>query len=93
VLHRSGAISDARFEAAHQDLATWGKQAASLEVAPASGPVTARAVGELRRIDKQIRAASGGRHSLDDVARALAAEDRAVTRERFDELVKQLSAP
>lgn len=91
VLHRSGALGDARFEAAHAELATWGREAPKLEVERSSGAVTARAVGELRRIDGAIRAASGGAHSLDDVARALAAEDRAVTRQRFDELVKQFS--
>lgn len=91
VLHRSGALGDERFEAAHAELATWGKEAPSLDVDHSSGAVTARAVGELRRIDGAIRAASAGAHSLDDVARALAAEDRAVTRERFDALVKQYS--
>jgi hypothetical protein len=91
VLHRSGAISDARFEAAHAELATWGKEAPRLDVERSSGAVTARAVGELRHIDGEIRAASGGAHSLDDVARALAAEDRPVTRERFEALVKQFS--
>ena len=41
----------------------------------------------LRAIDREIRSASKGRKSLDDVARALAEADEAVTRARFDTLV------
>ena len=91
VLHRSGGIDDKRFEAAHAALAEWGKQAPSLEVAAASGPVTARAVGVLRGIDRDIRAKSGGKHSLDEVARALAEEGKPVTHARFEQLVAQMS--
>ena len=87
VLHRSGALSDARFAKAHAALALWGKEAPSLEVPHSTGPVTAKAVGVLRQMDLDIRRASGGKRSLDDVARALAAEDSAVTRARFDALV------
>lgn len=87
VLHRSGALSDARFEKAHASLAKWGTEAPKLDVPHSSGPVTAKAVGVLRAIDRDIRSASKGRKSLDDVARALAATDEPVTRARFDALV------
>ena len=87
VLHRSGALSDARFEKAHASLATWAAEAPSLDVPHSTGPVTAKAVGALRAIDREIRSASKGRKSLDDVARALAEADEAVTRARFDTLV------
>lgn len=91
-LHRSGALSAARFEKAHAGLAAWGASAPSLGVDRASGPVTARAVGVLRGIDAEIRRASGGRNSLDDVARRLAATDAPVTRELFDGLVASARA-
>ncbi len=84
VLHRSGALSDARFEKAHASLATWGATAPTLDVPHSTGPVTAKAVGVLRTIDRDIRSASRGRKSLDDVARALATADEPVTRARFD---------
>jgi hypothetical protein len=87
VLHRSGALSDARFEKAHASLAAWAAEAPSLDVPHSTGPVTAKAVGALRAIDREIRSASKGRKSLDDVARALAEADEAVTRARFDTLV------
>ena len=87
MLRRSGTLSQKRFDAAHAALATWGKEAPTLDVPSSSGPVTAKAVGVLRQIDAQIRKDSGGARSLDDVARALAEEGKAVTRERFDQLV------
>lgn len=79
VLRRSGAISDARFEKAHRDLAEWGKTAGRLDVPRSSGATTARAVGALREIDAQIRSLSKGKASLDDVVRAMAAESGDVT--------------
>ena len=59
----------------------------NLEVDRSYGPITAKAVGVLREIDRSIRSDSGGTHSLDDVVRALAADDALITRARFDELV------
>ncbi len=93
VLHRSGAISDKRYEKAHRELAEWGKTVKDLEVERSSGPITAKAVGEMRRIDSEIRAKSGGVHSLDDVVRGLAQDSGPITRERFAELVASLSRP
>lgn len=92
ILRRSGAISEARFRKAQRQLADWGKEAKSLDVERASGPVTARAVGVLQGIDDEIRRKSGGARSLDDVARALADDEGPVTVQRFDELVAQMSA-
>ncbi len=91
VLRRSGTISEGRFDKAHAKLARWGKEAGSLEVENAKGPVTARAVGVLRDIDQRIRESSKGARSLDDVVRALAAENKPVTRKRFDALVEKMS--
>lgn len=86
ILRRSGAISAERFEAAHRDLEEWGKEAGDLDVAHSTGATTAKAVGVLREIDRELRAASGDKRSLDDIARALAAEDGPVTVKRFEEL-------
>lgn len=91
-LRRSGALSAQRFEKAHAELAAWGRSAPSLEVERASGAVTARAVGVLRGIDAEIRRASGGKNSLDDVAARLGATDAPVTRELFDSLVAKARA-
>ncbi len=91
VLRRSGTISERRFEQSHDKLAAWGKDVKRLDVARSHGPITARAVGKLREIDQSIRSKSHGKHSLDDVARALAAEKRKITQQRFDALVSELS--
>ena len=91
VLRRSGTISEARFDKAHQKLAEWGKDVQKLDVERSSGPVTARAVGVLREIDRDIRRNSGGTRSLDDVARALAADEGPVTAQRFEDLVTEMS--
>ena len=92
VLHRSGTLSSERYENAHRELAEWGREAESLEVDRSHGPITARAVGRLREIDREIRESSGGRHSLDDVVRALAAIEGPITREDFDALVQRFRA-
>ena len=92
VLHRSGTLSSGRYENAHRELAEWGREAESLEVDRSHGPITARAVGRLREIDREIRESSGGRHSLDDVVRALAAIEGPITREDFDALVQRFRA-
>jgi hypothetical protein len=92
ILRRSGTISETRFEKAQKQLAEWGKEAKSLDVPRSSGPVTAKAVGVLWQIDREIRDKSGGTQSLDDVARALAADEGPVTVQRFDALVKEMSA-
>ncbi len=86
ILRRSGAISEERFEAAHRELAEWGLSAGALDVEHSTGATTAKAVGVLRGIDRELRAASGGQRSLDDVARALAGDGETVTVARFNEL-------
>ncbi|MCB1688746.1 MAG: hypothetical protein KDI33_09685 [Halioglobus sp.] len=85
-LHRSGTISDKRYAKAHADLATWGETSGPLDSDRSSGAITARAVGVLRAIDAEIRASSGGKKSLDDVARELTNEGKPITNKRFREL-------
>ena len=89
VLHRSGTLSTARYENAHEELAEWGKDVELLDVERSHGPITAKAVGRLRLIDKEIREQSGGRRSLDDVVRTLATTDGEITREAFAAAVEQ----
>ena len=89
MLHRSGTLSTERYENAHEELAEWGKDVESLDVERSHGPITAKAVGRLRLIDKEIREQSGGRRSLDDVVRTLATTDGEITREAFAAAVEQ----
>jgi hypothetical protein len=85
-LHRSGTISDKRFAKAHTNLVAWGETSGPLNSERSSGAITARAVGVLRAIDAEIRQSSGGKRSLDDVARELTSEGKPITFERFREL-------
>lgn len=79
-LRRSGTLSEHRFELAHRSLAEWAaREAGPLAVENSSGATTARAVGVFRRVDAEIRSASDGRHSLDDVVADLAGDRRRVS--------------
>lgn len=92
ILRRADAISPERYDRAHRKLAQWGEEAGSIEVDRAGGAVTAKAVSLLREVDREIRAGSDGARSLDDVTRALAAEEGPVTLERFRALVAEMGA-
>ncbi|SDZ79996.1 hypothetical protein [Microbulbifer marinus] len=89
ILRRSGGISQRRYDEAMDKLADWGKKAPSLLVRRSSGPVTARAVGVMRELDREIRAASDGKASIDDVARGLAEKRGEVTLDRFRQLAEK----
>ncbi len=71
-LRRSGTISERRYGEAIERLETWARRAPTLFVERASGAVTARAVLALREVDAELRRLTGGRKSLDEVARELA---------------------
>lgn len=89
-LRRSGTISEARFQQSLGTLAEWAaREAGPLDAPSSSGATTARAVGVLRKVDAEIRAASGGRRSLDDVAAALAAQPKAITVDMFRRFAEQ----
>jgi hypothetical protein len=86
---RSGGISERRYDESMDKLISWGRQAPSLLVKRSSGPVTARAVGVMRNVDRQIRKGSGGKASLDTVAGALARERGQVSLQRFRQLAEE----
>ncbi len=91
VLHRSGTISDKRFEDALRKQSQWGASAGELCTARSSGAVTARAVTIMHELDGEIRRASDGRNSLDDVFAGLAASDQQLTLAGFSSLVRQFT--
>jgi predicted metalloprotease with PDZ domain len=71
-LRRSGGINEARYKEAIDDMRRWSRRTPNLFAKDSSGARTARAVIALKAADDEIRRVSGGRASLDDVARALA---------------------
>ena len=91
LLYRSGGMSTARYQQTLAELEDWGREADSLLVKRSSGAVTARAVAVLLGLDQDIRQASNGRASLDDVARELAATRGVVSLERLNTLASQVA--
>lgn len=90
ILRRSGSVSESRNKRTMKMLEEWGRSAKTLKVRAASGSVTARAVTVFSALDSEIRAASNGRFSLDDVARSLAAAEREVSYQQLDAIVTSL---
>ena len=91
LLRRSGSLSASRHEKAVERLAERGKAAGRLRGRRATGARVARAVIVLRALDERIRAATDGLRSLDDVARALAAEGGEVSTASFQALVERVA--
>ena len=90
-LRRSKTFSKRRYERSLAKLAHKGRNVKTLLVPKADAAVSARAVVTLVELDKQIRQATAGTKSLDEVARRLASERKAVTTERFRSLVTEIT--
>jgi len=92
-LVRSKTISKRRYERAHERLARRGRTVRSVVATErASGAVTARAVGLLRDLDAEIRDATGGQRSLDDVvARLVTDSNEAVSLASFRKLCEEVA--
>jgi predicted metalloprotease with PDZ domain len=68
-LRRSGSIDKQRYDESLRSLEKWARRSPNLFVANSSGATTARAVIAFKQADDEIRAASRGKASLDDVTR------------------------
>ncbi len=92
LMWRSGTITDARYQSALEDLAEWARDAeeSPLDVKRATGPLQARAVGIMREVDREIRRATGGESSLDEVLALLAARHREVDTPAFVAAVEEV---
>ncbi len=91
ILHRTGAISDFRFQQTLDELASWGDDSKTLLTGDSSGPTTAKAAVIMAEIDREIRKHTRNKASLDDVATALASERGKVTVRGFRELTEQVA--
>nr|WP_279537175.1 hypothetical protein [Aestuariicella hydrocarbonica] len=89
ILHRTGGISETRFQETMAELAEWGTQSEELLTASSSGATTARAAVIMHEVDQEIRKASGGKASIDDVATALAKQRGTVTVKEFVSLAEK----
>jgi hypothetical protein len=79
VMWRSGTISDQRYQRAFQKLERRSQEANRLDVDVSRGAVTARAVGILRKLDREIYRKTNRQKSLDDVMRLLVARQQKVS--------------
>jgi hypothetical protein len=90
LMWRSGTLTDERYKQAFRKLEQWAKQAGPLDVDVASGPVTARAVGVMRKLDHEIYKKTNHEKSLDDVVRLLVAARQKVDCERLRQAVVEV---
>lgn len=79
LLHRTGGTTDARYQRTRDMLKRWSRGVKRLIVPRAHGPVTARAVLLFMDLDKEIREATNGEKSFDDVTRLLMEKRRVDT--------------
>jgi hypothetical protein len=91
IMRRSGTISEKRYERGLDRADEWAEESVSLQAERSSGARTAKGVTVMRELDIELRERSGGKHSLDDVARQLAEDGIPVTTERLREIAKQLA--
>lgn len=91
ILQRSGSISDERFTQARRDLKAWSQDADVLCQPISSGAATALAVTVLFALDRELRRATDGNTSLDDVTRELVASDAKVTLEALTRTAENLA--
>jgi predicted metalloprotease with PDZ domain len=91
VLHRSGGIGRRRYEEALRNLGKWSSRAPSLFARESSSARTARAVVVLKAADEEIRRATEGRASLDEVARELAGQREEVSLERLQSIAEKVA--
>jgi len=71
LMRRAGGLSEERYQKIREQLVRWSRKVTSVRGEQATGAVTARAVLLLQDLDAEIRKATGGERSLDDVTRGL----------------------
>jgi len=83
LLWRSGTLTDRRYKETFENLANWAQKAGPLDAESSHGPVTAKAVGVMRKLDREIYKKTRHEKSFDDVVRLLTAEKQKVNLDRF----------
>jgi hypothetical protein len=91
IMHRSGTLSGRRYARGHEKLEQWGEAAAELEAEHSSGARTAKGVAILQDVDDELRALTGGKASLDDVARRFSEDGVPVSVDRLRQVTSQLA--
>ena len=90
LLWRSGTLTDYRYRQSFLKLAKWAKEADRLDADRSHGPITAKAVGVLRKLDHEIHKKTDQRKSLDDVVRLLVTKGDKVSIDRLRKAVEEV---
>ena len=90
IMWRSGTLTDHRYQEAFEKLQQRADQADRLDVDRSSGKVTARAVGVLRKLDREIHAKTKQDKSLDDVVKLLTASQQKVSLDSLRQAVVEV---
>lgn len=90
IMWRSGTITDHRYQEAFKKLEKWAREADRLDVDRSSGPVTARAVGVLRKLDREIHSKTKQNKSLDDVVERLTVLQQRLSLPRLRRAVEKI---
>ncbi|MBI2373927.1 MAG: hypothetical protein HYV07_08010 [Deltaproteobacteria bacterium] len=91
LLHRAGGLSESARKEAYGAQERRATGASSLLVGHSTGATTARAVLVLAGLDKEIRRATNGARSLDDLVRELVAHPRPLSTEDFRRLAESIA--
>jgi predicted metalloprotease with PDZ domain len=90
ILWRSGTLTDHRYQATFRKYEKWGLDADRLDADLSRGPITARAVGIMRKLDREIYRKTDHKKSLDEVVRLLAAARQKVSLDRLRQAVVEV---
>ena len=90
LLLRSGGMSEYRYKESLNILAQWSAGTKCAITDQSQGKQTARAVLVMHALDKEIRAASKGKASLDTLVKKLVATNPSVTNVEFRAAAKQI---
>lgn len=93
LLHRTGGTTEARYQRTRAMLERWSAKVRRLVGVRAGGAVNARATLLLMDLDAEIRQASDGERSLDDVTRLLMAKRRVDTDDLLEAAEQVLGRP
>lgn len=91
ILERSGGIGRGRYESALERMREWAKRSPSVFTQHSTGASTARAAVAFHAADLEIKQASGGRASIDDVAAELAQRGGEVTFELLQSTARKFA--
>lgn len=91
LMWRSGTLTDNRYKDSFRKYEKWALDAERLDVDVARGPVTARAVGIMRKLDREIHRKTRRQKSLDDVVRLLVAARQKVNTDRLRQAVADVT--